>query len=89
MVQVFSIPLDYITMVFALYNWSLVGLFAVFGPGPLWLQQIYLTVISSLMVSQGFYIKCIILILQNIGICFDRLGRVHYMDFARSPRCLG
>ncbi|ORZ03235.1 Presenilin-domain-containing protein [Syncephalastrum racemosum] len=36
-------------MAFALYNWSLVGLFAVFGPGPLWLQQIYLTVISSLM----------------------------------------
>jgi presenilin 1 len=49
LLQVFSIPLDYITMVFALYNFSVTGLMAVFWRGPLWLQQSYLVVMSSLM----------------------------------------
>ncbi|ORE07469.1 Presenilin-domain-containing protein [Rhizopus microsporus var. microsporus] len=49
LVQVFMIPLDYVTMVFALWNFTVVGLVSIFWKGPLWLQQIYLTVMSSLM----------------------------------------
>ncbi|RIB17660.1 Presenilin-domain-containing protein [Gigaspora rosea] len=44
-----SIPLDYITLIFALWNFSAVGLVSVFWKGPLLLQQAYLTVMSSLM----------------------------------------
>ncbi|KAF7720967.1 Presenilin-1 [Apophysomyces ossiformis] len=47
--SVFSIPLDYITLVFALWNFTVVGLVSIFWKGPLWLQQCYLTVMSSLM----------------------------------------
>ncbi|CAO3664267.1 unnamed protein product [Rhizopus microsporus] len=49
LVQVFLIPLDYVTMVFALWNFTVVGLVSIFWKGPLWLQQVYLTVMSSLM----------------------------------------
>ncbi|KAI9488093.1 Presenilin-domain-containing protein [Zychaea mexicana] len=49
LIQVFSIPMDYITMVFALWNFAVVGLVSIFWKGPLWLQQGYLTVMSSLM----------------------------------------
>lgn len=50
MLQVFSIPMDYITFVFGLYNFSLVGLIMVFWSGaPLVMQQIFLTIMSSLM----------------------------------------
>ncbi|CAG8530177.1 4389_t:CDS:10 [Acaulospora morrowiae] len=46
---VLSIPLDYITLTFSLWNFATVGLISVFWKGPLLLQQIYLTVMSSLM----------------------------------------
>ncbi|CAO3668080.1 unnamed protein product [Umbelopsis vinacea] len=49
LVQVFFVPLDYITMTFALWNFAVVGLVSVFWKGPLWLQQAYLTIMSSLM----------------------------------------
>ncbi|KAI7852435.1 Presenilin-domain-containing protein [Circinella umbellata] len=49
LIQVFSIPLDYITMIFALWNFAVAGLVSIFWKGPLWLQQAYLTVMSSLM----------------------------------------
>ncbi|KAF9287008.1 Presenilin-1 [Mortierella alpina] len=49
LIQVMRIPLDYVTMVFALWNFSVVGLISVFWKGPMWLQQVYLTVMSSLM----------------------------------------
>lgn len=45
----FSIALDYITLVFALWNFAVVGLVSIFWKGPLWLQQSYLTIMSSLM----------------------------------------
>jgi len=50
LIQVMRIPLDYVTMVFALWNFSVVGLISVFWKGPMWMQQVYLTVMSSLMV---------------------------------------
>ncbi|KAF9383236.1 Presenilin-1 [Podila verticillata] len=49
LIQVLRIPLDYITMSFALWNFAVAGLISVFWKGPMWLQQIYLTVMSSLM----------------------------------------
>ncbi|KAI8974634.1 Presenilin-domain-containing protein [Pilobolus umbonatus] len=49
LIQVFSIPLDFITLVFGLWNFAVVGLLSIFWKGPLWLQQVYLTIMSSLM----------------------------------------
>ncbi|CDS04907.1 hypothetical protein LRAMOSA07437 [Lichtheimia ramosa] len=49
LIEVFFIPMDYITMVFALWNFAVVGLVSIFWKGPLWLQQGYLTIMSSLM----------------------------------------
>ncbi|CAG8583036.1 1796_t:CDS:10, partial [Paraglomus occultum] len=46
--QAFSIPLDYVTFFFALWNFSVVGLISVFWKGPALLQKIYLVVMSSL-----------------------------------------
>ncbi|CAJ0914663.1 13881_t:CDS:10, partial [Entrophospora sp. SA101] len=48
-ITVFFIPLDYITLSFLLWNFAVVGLISVFWKGPLLLQQIYLTIMSSLM----------------------------------------
>jgi presenilin 1 len=53
LIQVLKIPLDYVTMSFALWNFAVTGLISVFWKGPMWLQQIYLTVMSSLMVSDS------------------------------------
>ncbi|KAF9933164.1 hypothetical protein FBU30_006330 [Linnemannia zychae] len=49
LIQVLRIPLDYLTMAFALWNFSVTGLISVFWKGPMWVQQMYLTVMSSLM----------------------------------------
>ncbi|CAO3590445.1 unnamed protein product [Absidia cylindrospora] len=49
LIQIFFIPLDYITLSVALWNFVIVGLVSIFWKGPLWLQQAYLTVLSSLM----------------------------------------
>ncbi|SAM05569.1 hypothetical protein [Absidia glauca] len=49
LIQIFYIPLDYITLSVALWNFVIVGLVSIFWKGPLWLQQAYLTVLSSLM----------------------------------------
>ncbi|KAF9993122.1 Presenilin-1, partial [Entomortierella chlamydospora] len=49
LIQVLRIPLDYITMSFALWNFAVAGLLSVFWKGPMWLQQVYLTFMSSLM----------------------------------------
>ncbi|RCH77511.1 Presenilin-1, partial [Rhizopus stolonifer] len=49
LIQVFIIPMDYITLIFALWNFAVVGLISIFWKGPLWLQQCYLTIMSSLM----------------------------------------
>jgi presenilin 1 len=49
LVQVLAIPLDYITMFFALWNLAIVGNVVIFWRGPLWVQQAYLVLMSSLM----------------------------------------
>ncbi|KAF9914847.1 hypothetical protein BX616_007443 [Lobosporangium transversale] len=49
LIQVLRIPLDYLTMSFALWNFAVTGLLSVFWKGPMWLQQVYLTIMSSLM----------------------------------------
>lgn len=48
-VEFFNIPLDWITLVFVMYNFLVGGLAITFYRGPLWLQQIYLIILSSLM----------------------------------------
>jgi presenilin 1 len=48
-VILFNVQLDWVTLIFFLWNFSIVGLLMVFYKGPLWLQQAYLVVISSLM----------------------------------------
>ncbi|TPX32396.1 hypothetical protein SmJEL517_g04421 [Synchytrium microbalum] len=45
----FNAPLDYISMVFGIWNFAVVGLMVIFWRGPMWLQQIYLVFMSSLM----------------------------------------
>ena len=50
LIEVFFIPMDYITMVFALWNFAVVGLVSIFWKGPLWLQQGYSTIMSSRLV---------------------------------------
>lgn len=45
----FNAPLDYISLIFAIWNFAVVGLIVIFWRGPMWLQQVYLVVMSSLM----------------------------------------
>jgi presenilin 1 len=50
LLSVFYIPMDYITLSIGLWNFTLVGLVMVFwDKSPLKVQQVYLTVMSSLM----------------------------------------
>ena len=47
--QVFEIPLDQITLYFALWNFSASGLISIFWKSPMIIQQGYLVIMSSLM----------------------------------------
>jgi presenilin 1 len=49
LIQVLNIPFDYITLFFGLWNFAAVGLLAIFWKAPLWMQQVYLVIMSSLM----------------------------------------
>ncbi|ORZ37352.1 Presenilin-domain-containing protein [Catenaria anguillulae PL171] len=48
-IQVSRIVVDYITLTFALYNFALVGIVAIFWRAPRTVQQVYLVLMSSLM----------------------------------------
>jgi len=48
-VTVYNLPLDAITYYFLLFNFSVVGLLAVFWHAPLWMTQGYLIAVSVLM----------------------------------------
>lgn len=53
MMAVYRIPLDYITMMVCSWNFSIVGVIAIFWNSPLWLQQAYLIVVSTATVSNA------------------------------------
>ncbi|KAI9184595.1 hypothetical protein H9P43_003650 [Blastocladiella emersonii ATCC 22665] len=48
-IQVGRVVIDYITLTFALYNFAIVGIAAIFWRAPRWVQQVYLVLMSSLM----------------------------------------
>jgi presenilin 1 len=48
-IQVFNIPANSISLYFILYNFAVGGILVIFWNGPLWLQQAYLVLMSSLM----------------------------------------
>lgn len=103
LIQVLKIPLDYVTMCFALWNFSVTGLISVFWKGPMWLQQVYLTFMSSLMVSGCIVDQSIARPLNQhaldghsherflwiIGILANRTRRVDNMDAASIAGCVG
>lgn len=105
LIQVLRIPLDYLTMAFALWNFSVTGLISVFWKGPMWVQQMYLTVMSSLMVCivaplRAYSICSRILVFSDLpltcsyfpitlGIFLNWAGRVDYMDVVGAFSCLG
>ncbi|KAI8350897.1 Presenilin-domain-containing protein [Choanephora cucurbitarum] len=47
MMNVYQIPLDYLTLIVCAWNFSIVGVIAVFWNSPLWIQQAYLIAISA------------------------------------------
>ncbi|KAI3661149.1 hypothetical protein MP638_005586 [Amoeboaphelidium occidentale] len=49
LIQVYSVPVDYITIMFALWNFAAGGVAVIFWRGNLWIQQAYLVVMSSMM----------------------------------------
>jgi presenilin 1 len=51
MMNVYKVPMDYITMVFCTWNVAVVGVVAIFWKSPLWVQQIYLVLVSAATVS--------------------------------------
>jgi len=57
MVQVFRIMVDWVTVTFAMYNFAVVGIAAIFWRAPRYVQQAYLVLMSSIMVrrSHSYY----------------------------------
>jgi presenilin 1 len=51
MMDVYRLPLDYITMTICTWNTAMVGIIAIFWKSPLWLQQTYLIIISAATVN--------------------------------------
>jgi presenilin 1 len=49
LLSVFSIPLDYPTVLFCLWNFTAVGIVSLFFTGPSWMQKSYSVVIGSMM----------------------------------------
>ncbi|OBZ84245.1 Presenilin-2 [Choanephora cucurbitarum] len=47
MMNVYQMPLDYLTLIVCAWNFSIVGVIAVFWNSPLWIQQAYLIAISA------------------------------------------
>ncbi|CEP19741.1 hypothetical protein [Parasitella parasitica] len=47
MMNVYNMPMDYLTMLFCTWNVAVVGVVAIFWKSPLWVQQIYLILVSA------------------------------------------
>lgn len=54
MMNVYKVPMDYFTMLFCTWNVAVVGVVAIFWKSPLWVQQIYLILVSAATVSSIF-----------------------------------
>ncbi|KAI8643011.1 Presenilin-domain-containing protein [Parasitella parasitica] len=47
MMNVYNVPMDYLTMLFCTWNVAVVGVVAIFWKSPLWVQQAYLILVSA------------------------------------------
>ncbi|CAO3655790.1 unnamed protein product [Mucor fragilis] len=47
MMNVYNAPMDYLTMLFCTWNVAVVGVVAIFWKSPLWVQQVYLVLVSA------------------------------------------
>ncbi|KAL9545551.1 hypothetical protein MBANPS3_007101 [Mucor bainieri] len=45
--NVYNVPMDYLTMLFCTWNVAVVGVVAIFWKSPLWVQQVYLVLVSA------------------------------------------
>lgn len=52
MMDIYRVPLDYITLLMCTWNFSIVGIISIFWNSPLWLQQAYLIAVSTATVSK-------------------------------------
>ena len=48
MLTYYDLPLDWVSLVFLLWNWSISGVISIFWKGPLRLQQVYLVAVSAI-----------------------------------------
>lgn len=58
MLNVYNMPMDYLSMLFCTWNVAVVGVVAIFWKSPLWVQQVYLVLVSAATVSVSWQYLC-------------------------------